>query len=167
MRVLTYDILDGCGIQIYKYAKEYPIRIGLTGGHFQVLHSGHLELFRQSKEYCNFLIVAVNSNECSVRKSGYSFLPLKERMEIISELRSVDLVIENPFDTMDEIIKRIRPEVYLKGGDVNRYSLSLREKDACDEVQTRIVYNVGGPKTASSSEFLDNYYKYRFSRSEK
>lgn len=158
---LYYDELSRLGLVITDTATKHPVKIGLTGGFFSVLHSGHINLFEHAKHYCNFLIVAVNNDTAAIRKSGYSFMPFRERSTIISSLKYVDLVIENPFDTMEEIINRVRPHVYLKGGDVNKTNLCEAEKEACLDVNCEILFNIGGEKTASSSEFLEDYYQFR------
>ena len=52
-------------VEIYKGKNQI---IGLTNGCFDLLHDGHEKLINESKQYCNFLIVAINSDE-SVKKT--------------------------------------------------------------------------------------------------
>lgn len=139
------------------YRKRYKNQFVLTGGYFNPFHIGHLQLLQNSKELGDTLIVAVNTDECSYNKSGFSFMPLLDRMKIIDALECVCYVIENPYQDMSRLISEIKPDVYTKGGDVCEATLVRAEKDACEAVSCRIEYGVGGSKVESSSRLLANY----------
>ena len=62
--------------------------IGLVTGGFDPIHSGHIECLQDAKKLCSHLIVGVNSDEWLKRKKGKYFMPLSERMAILSELKS-------------------------------------------------------------------------------
>jgi cytidyltransferase-like protein len=69
-------------------------KIGMTAGTFDILNIGHIEILQQAKSLCDHLIVAVNSDELVFKhKKVNPIIPLKERMKIISELKSVDTVV--------------------------------------------------------------------------
>ena len=69
---------------------------GYTAGVFDVFHIGHLNLIRNAKELCDFLIVGVNSDELvESYKKKKTIQSLKDRMDIISSIRFVDAVVEN------------------------------------------------------------------------
>ena len=67
--------------------------IGLVTGGFDPLHSGHMEYLRDAKKLCSHLVVGVNSDTWLKKKKGKYFMPLSERMAIVSELKAVDEVI--------------------------------------------------------------------------
>lgn len=76
--------------------------IGYTQGTFDMFHIGHLNLIRNAKNQCDYLIVGVNSDELVKKyKNKSAIVPLFERMEIIKALRYVDRVVE--CDTLDKV----------------------------------------------------------------
>ena len=75
---------------------------GYTAGVFDVFHIGHLNLLRNAKELCDYLIVGVNSDELvEAYKHKKTIQSLKDRMDIVSSIRYVDLAVEN--FTLDKI----------------------------------------------------------------
>lgn len=86
-----------------KYCMPKEKIIGFTAGVFDMFHIGHLNLLRNAKNYCDYLIVGVNSDELvQSYKNKSAIIPLKERMEIIKELRCVDEVVK--IDSLDKKI---------------------------------------------------------------
>lgn len=75
--------------------------IGYTAGTFDMFHIGHLNLIRNAKSHCDYLIVGVNSDQLvQSYKNKKAIVPLEERLEIIRALKYVDEVI--PVDTLDK-----------------------------------------------------------------
>lgn len=90
-----------------------------TNGCFDVLHSGHIHLFRKARECGDILIVAVN-DDLSVRNlKGPSrpVFPLDERMEVLEAVESIDYLISFSEPTPLELIRTLLPDVLVKGGD--------------------------------------------------
>lgn len=76
--------------------------IGYTQGTYDMFHIGHLNLIKNAKKYCDYLIVGVNSDALvETYKNKKTIIPIKERVAIIEELKSVDKVII--CDTLDKI----------------------------------------------------------------
>ena len=99
--------------------KRQGKRIVFTNGCFDLLHAGHVDLFRRAKTLGDVLVVAINSN-ASVRRikgKGRPILDEKERAEIIGALEMVDHVFVFGEDTPLEAILKIRPDVLVKGAD--------------------------------------------------
>lgn len=68
--------------------------IGYTTGVYDMFHIGHLNLLRRAKEQCDFLIVGVSTDELVQKeKNKTPIITFKERVEIIKELRCVDMVV--------------------------------------------------------------------------
>jgi D-beta-D-heptose 7-phosphate kinase/D-beta-D-heptose 1-phosphate adenosyltransferase len=90
-----------------------------TNGCFDVFHYGHLHVLREARKYGSKLIVGINSDESVKRLKGSSrpIFPFKYRSEIVSSLIYVDGIIKFEDDTPLDIIKRIKPNVLVKGGD--------------------------------------------------
>jgi rfaE bifunctional protein nucleotidyltransferase chain/domain len=90
-----------------------------TNGCFDLLHSGHIRLFRRARRLGDVLIVALNT-DASVRrlKGRYRpILPLRERQEVLAALSDVDYVTSFAEDSPRRIIAALLPDVLVKGGD--------------------------------------------------
>ena len=93
--------------------------VGFTNGCFDIFHAGHLHLINESKKYCDYLIIGLNSNESIKRIKGIK-RPInnqKFRLEFLESLKSVDKVIIFSEDTPETLIKEIKPNVLIKGED--------------------------------------------------
>lgn len=93
--------------------------IVFTNGCFDIIHPGHIKVLKEAKEKGRILIVAINSDE-SVRKIKGNKRPIFDqnaRIKIVSALEFVDYVI--PFDepTPYKLIKALKPDILVKGGD--------------------------------------------------
>ena len=98
-------------------------KISLVTGGFDPIHSGHLRYFERAKDYSDYLIVGLNTEEWLIRKKGQYFQSWVERADIIRHLDMVDAVIS--WDDNDdsargairkclEISKQV---VFCNGGD--------------------------------------------------
>ena len=90
-----------------------------TNGCFDLLHPGHVDLLKRAKALGTRLVVGINSDE-SVRRikgNGRPFLKQEERAALLNALESVDEVVIFDELTPAEVIKRIDPDVLVKGGD--------------------------------------------------
>ena len=90
-----------------------------TNGCFDILHIGHLKLLRHARSLGNKLIVAINS-DASVKRLKGETRPINSqeiRKETLEQLGIVDQVIVFDEDTPYETIKKIKPNIIVKGGD--------------------------------------------------
>ncbi|MCK5131359.1 MAG: D-glycero-beta-D-manno-heptose 1-phosphate adenylyltransferase [Candidatus Sabulitectum sp.] len=99
--------------------REQGKQIVFTNGCFDFLHPGHLEILEKSREMGDSLFVGLNSDDSVARLKGPSrpIQPLESRAAILSSLRSVDCVIPFSEDTPLELIRKILPDILVKGGD--------------------------------------------------
>ena len=105
--------------RIVKKLKKAGKKIAFTNGCFDLLHIGHIRYLKAAKKICDILIVAINS-DASVKKIKGKNRPLtklNQRMEIIASLDSVDLVTSFNQITPYKLIKIIKPDILVKGGD--------------------------------------------------
>jgi D-glycero-beta-D-manno-heptose 1-phosphate adenylyltransferase len=97
-----------------------------TNGVFDILHTGHVTYLAQARAMGSSLIVAVNTDE-SVRRLGKGVdRPLNkliDRVSLLAALGCVDLVTWFDEDTPYELIKLLRPNVLVKGGDYDMTAL--------------------------------------------
>ena len=94
-------------------------KIIFTNGCFDVLHMGHVKYLEISKNYGDILIVGINS-DLSVKKLKGPSRPINSQIDrayILAALEVVDYVVVFDKDTPYELIKAIRPNTLIKGGD--------------------------------------------------
>lgn len=92
--------------------------IGFTAGAFDMFHVGHLNLIKNAKARCDYLIVGVNTDELiSSYKNKSVVVPLEERLQIVEAIKYVDEVIS--VDTLDKevIWKRKKFDCLFIGDD--------------------------------------------------
>ncbi len=94
-------------------------RIVFTNGCFDIIHYGHVFYLEKARLLGDVLIVGVNSDASVRRLKGKSrpINSLRDRMRVLAALESVDYVISFSQDTPLGLIKRILPDVLVKGGD--------------------------------------------------
>ena len=139
------------------FSEDYRPQIVLTSGGFDPLHIGHVRCIKGSRYLGGRLIVVVNGDGFLLRKKGYVFMPLIERLEIISSLEGVDDVIawDDGTQFVDQAILTFRPNVFAKGGDRSTpESIAIDEHYACNQVGCSIAYGVGGSDKVQSSSTL-------------
>ncbi len=117
----------------------------LTNGCFDILHSGHVAFLRGASRFGDVLLVGVNDDR-SVRwlkGSGRPLLPLEDRLDLLAAIRWVDAVTAMHKATADELIERVRPDVYVKGADYDASAggCALPEQATVDRlgIQVRFV----------------------------
>ena len=72
-------------------------KVSLVTGGFDPIHSGHISYFKK-KDFSDYLVVGLNTNEWLTAKKGQYFLSWVERAEIVRHLNMVDAVITVPDD---------------------------------------------------------------------
>ncbi|HSJ56900.1 MAG TPA: D-glycero-beta-D-manno-heptose 1-phosphate adenylyltransferase [Anaerolineae bacterium] len=94
-------------------------RIVFTNGCFDILHGGHVLYLNRAKELGDVLVVGVNTDESVARLKGPDrpINGLQDRMQVLAGLSSVDLVIPFHEDTPKNLIRIVRPDLFVKGGD--------------------------------------------------
>ena len=94
-------------------------RIVFTNGCFDILHTGHVRYLKAARSLGDCLAVGLNS-DVSVRRLKGPERPVNaeaDRAEVLDALFAVDYVTIFDEPTAEELIARIRPDVYVKGGD--------------------------------------------------
>ena len=125
-------------------------RVVLTNGMFDLLHVGHLRYLRQARSEGDLLVVGVNA-DASVRalKPGRPLVPESERAELVAALSPVDYAVIFADPTADSLLRAVRPDVYVKGGDYTE--ASLPEAATAREVGARLVFVPLVPNRSSSA----------------
>ena len=125
----------------------------LANGLFDVLHVGHVRYLEGARAAGRSLVVAVNSDASARRLKGPGrpVIPLEERLEIVAALGSVDWVTWFDEETVEPLLRRLRPAVHAKGTDYTEDSVP--ERAVARELGIRTVI-VGDPKRHASSAII-------------
>jgi D-beta-D-heptose 7-phosphate kinase/D-beta-D-heptose 1-phosphate adenosyltransferase len=121
-----------------------------TNGCFDILHRGHVEYLNEAKNLGDILVVGLNTDR-SVRALKGDSRPVNaenDRAAVLSALSSVDYVILFDEDTPFELIREIKPDILVKGGDYTPETVVGREFAG----KTVIINFVEGYSTTSTIE---------------
>ena len=103
------------------YDQSSNKKIVFTNGCFDILHVGHIRLLNDAKKLGDILVVGINSDS-SVKKLKGENRPINiesDRKTLLESLKSVDYVFTFDEDNPLNLIKKIRPNILVKGGDYN------------------------------------------------
>lgn len=94
-------------------------KIGFTCGAFDFLHPGHIQMFKDSKNYCDYLIVGLHNDPSLERKNKNTPIQiLKDRMYMLNSIKYVDyVIIYNTEKELIELLKKIQPHIRIIGSD--------------------------------------------------
>ena len=101
-------------------------RIVATGGCFDLLHAGHVGLLRQARRLGDCLVVCLNSDASvrSLKGPGRPLVGAPDRARVLAALECVDAVVVFDEPTPAAVLDRLRPDVWVKGGDYARGELA-------------------------------------------
>ena len=93
--------------------------IVFTNGCFDILHRGHVEYLEKAKKHGHILVVGLNSDSSVKKLKGQNrpFVVQDDRAYILSRLEAVDIVCFFDQDTPEKLIRVVKPDVLIKGGD--------------------------------------------------
>lgn len=114
---------------IIKNLKNEGAKVVFTNGCFDILHLGHARYLREAKKLGDILIVGLNTDASVRALKGYPrpYVPELERAEILASLECVDYVVLFSELRPDNLIKIIKPDVHVKGGDYDLKKLPERK----------------------------------------
>ncbi len=93
-------------------------KVVFTNGCFDIVHAGHVRYLREAKKLGDVLVIGLNSDASVSRiKPGRPIVPEAQRAEVLTALDMIDFVTLFNEDTPYELIKHLRPDVLVKGGD--------------------------------------------------
>ena len=90
-----------------------------TNGCFDIIHPGHIDLLKRARALGTKLVVGINSDSSvrAIKGEPRPFIPANDRAEILASLRFVDEVCIFDEPTPENLIRKIKPDVLVKGGD--------------------------------------------------
>jgi rfaE bifunctional protein nucleotidyltransferase chain/domain len=125
-----------------------PRPLVFTNGVFDILHRGHASYLAQARALGASLVLGLNSDSSARSLGKGPDRPLNseaDRAAVLAALESVSLVTLFDESTPVELIKRVRPDIYVKGGDYDMETLE----------ETRVVRAWGGRSLALP--FVEGY----------
>jgi len=148
--IKTWDEISA----ITQELKHKNKNIIFTNGCFDILHAGHVRYLETAKSFGDVLIVGLNSDQ-SVRTLKGETRPInteQDRAYILAALEAVDYVVIFEQDTPYDLIKLIKPDTLVKGGDYE--GKSVVGQDIVDEL--KLVQFVEGKSTTKTIEKIQN-----------
>jgi rfaE bifunctional protein kinase chain/domain/rfaE bifunctional protein nucleotidyltransferase chain/domain len=131
-------------------------RIVLANGCFDILHRGHVALLNAAKTFGDVLVVAVNGDDSVRRLKGPSrpVNSLADRIEVLAALSCVDHIVAFHDDRPAELIRALRPDVLVKGGDYTEDGVPEAALVRALGGEVRIVERIADRSTSGTLERL-------------
>jgi rfaE bifunctional protein nucleotidyltransferase chain/domain len=153
-KIVTADELSA----IAQTMREQGRKLVFTNGCFDLLHVGHVRYLRAARALGDALAVAINGDEAvrALKGNGRPLNPAVARAVVIAALASVDYVVIFPEVRVTGLLEKVRPSIYVKGGDYTKETLHPDERAALEKIGTeiRIVPFEAGHSTSSLLEKL-------------
>jgi len=135
-------------------------RLVFTNGCFDLLHVGHVRYLQAARAMGEVLVVAVNGDD-SVRALKGAARPVNselDRAEVLAGLSCVDFVTVFQSVRVHDLIRTVKPHVYVKGGDYTVETLDADERAALEAVKAKIeiVPLVPGKSTSGTLEKIES-----------
>ena len=114
-KLKTWQEIDSIALDFHIHGRK----VVFTNGCFDIIHAGHVKYLAEAKKLGDVLFLGLNSDQ-SVRRLKGDSRPINseaDRASVLSALRSIDYVVVFGEDTPENIIRTIRPDVLVKGGD--------------------------------------------------
>ena len=134
--------------------------VAMANGCFDVLHVGHVRYLQGAAAEADRLVVAVNDDEsvAALKGPGRPILAAGDRAELVAALRGVDYVVTFGEQTVERLLRLIKPDVHCKGTD---YTVdSVPERSVVLEYGGRTAI-VGDPKNHATRELLERIARRR------
>ncbi len=134
-------------------ARRQGKTVALANGIFDLFHVGHLRYLQGAKDLADVLVVAVNSDASTRRNKGPGrpVVPEAERAEIVAALACVDHVLVFGSRTVVPIIRKLRPDVQVKGTDYTPETIPEAEEVRRHGGRVAVA---GDPKDHSTTDLL-------------
>ncbi|WP_044476689.1 glycerol-3-phosphate cytidylyltransferase [Oceanobacillus massiliensis] len=127
----------------------------MTYGTFDLLHTGHINLLRRAKEYGDYLIVAISSDEFNALKDKKAYYTFEQRKAILEAIRYVDEVIpENTWEQKVEDVQNHTVDVFVMGDDWKGEFDFLKEH--CEVVYLPRTVGISTTKIKSDLNLANN-----------
>lgn len=159
-KILSLEVLA----QKVKELKENGKKVIHCHGVFDLLHPGHLRYFQEAKSLGDILVVTLTADRFVKKGEGRPAFNEDLRQESIASLEYVDMVSLNTEADAISLLKKIAPDLYVKGSDYRNHSDDPTGKIALEVESVRSVggdiYYTDGIKF-SSTKLINKYFQKR------
>lgn len=124
--------------------------VGLCHGCFDILHAGHVHHLRRAASEVDVLFVSVTADEHVGKGPGRPIFTAESRASVLAALEMVDYVVVNDTATAADLLRRLTPDVYIKGAD---YSSGEDPRLAAER---SVVEALGGRLVLTGNEVFDS-----------
>lgn len=130
-------------------------------GCFDLMHPGHIKYFQAAKEMGDVLIVTITPDIYIDKGPGRPVFNQQLRAESIAALECVDFVSLNKWPTAEETLRLLRPDIYVKGQEFEKFE----DKTGKIQKESQVVREIGAEIkftheiVFSSTELLKKYFK--------
>lgn len=126
-------------------------RVGYAPGVYDMFHVGHLNVLRSSRQFCDYLIAGVVSDDLAQRTKGNRpVVPLDERLEIVNAIEYVDEAVAEDVPHKLEMWERLRFDVIIKGDDWKGTDRGDKLESDFAEVGVEVAYLPYTKRTSST-----------------
>lgn len=117
-------------------------KVALTNGCFDLIHHGHLKNLQFSAGLADHLVVAVNGDDSvqTLKGKGRPLMPEEDRAALLAGFSCVSKVIIFPELRLSDMIRVMKPDLYVKGGDYTLETLDPSERKALEEAGAEIYF---------------------------
>ena len=121
--------------------KKTKYKIGYTTGVFDMFHIGHLNLLKNAKANCDYLIVGVSTDELVENyKNKTPVIPYEQRIEIVKAIRYVDEVVPQINREKFEAWKKYKFDIMFVGDDWKNSEIFSKVEKQLKEVNVEVKY---------------------------
>lgn len=94
----------------------------MTNGCFDIIHAGHIKIFKESKKLGDILVVAVNSDRSIKKLKGNSrpFNKIKDRLSVLESIIYIDHILVFNSLTPKNIYQKLKPHIITKGSEYHK-----------------------------------------------
>lgn len=115
-------------------------KLVFTNGCFDLLHVGHVRYLAEARRLGDALLVAINNDESvrALKGDGRPVNRAEDRAAVVAALEAVDHVVVFASVRVTALLQKLRPAIYVKGGDYTAASLDAEERAALEKMGTQI-----------------------------
>ena len=134
-----------------------------VAGKFDPVHAGHIDHIVKASKLGDYLYIITHTDQVVAAHSskGFCAVPLKARIATLEGIMNYHgikgevVMADSPDGTCADMLRKIKPDFFAKGGDRVEGNLPQNELDVCKEIGCRIVYGIGDLLNSSSKIMAD------------
>ena len=141
-----------------KDLKKREKKIVVTNGCFDLIHHGHIKIFKDSKQLGDILIVLVNSDKSIKKIKGDKrpIISLKPRLSLLSSISYIDYVVPFDYLTPEKLYQIIKPNILTKGSQYRKSELAGANIISKNKGKIKLIKMISGISTSAIIKKIRN-----------